>query len=151
MSLSILYKNNPKKKNYRGLVLFVDEKFSILGLKKLIPSSEYSYIADLLKTSDLSKNILDFDISSKRRVILISIKKNFTSSDAENLGAKFYNLYKDNKQNEYNLNTDITTDYTKKFILYFLHGLSLKSYKFDKYKTKKNKKNISIICCNICI
>ena len=33
---------------------------------------------------------------------------------------------------------------SKKMIGYFLHGLKLKSYTFDKYKTKKNKNNLSI-------
>ena len=88
MTLSIFYKNKVKKK-YVNTVLFVNEKFSSIELKKYISSSEYSYISDLLKTQDLKKNILNFDISSKRKIILISIKKNFTSSDAENLGAKF--------------------------------------------------------------
>ncbi len=75
MSFSIFYKNNIKKKNYRNIVLFVDENFSILSLKKHILSTDYTYISDLLKTKDLKKNILNFDISSKRNIILVSIKK----------------------------------------------------------------------------
>ena len=144
MSFSVFYKNNTKK-NYRNLVFFVDEKFNILNLKKHILTSEYTYISDLLKTYDLKKNILNFDVSSKRKIILISIKKNFISSDAENLGAKFFNLIKDIKQNEYNFITDTNLSNAKQFILYFLHGLKLKSYKFEKYKTKKDKKNITVI------
>ena len=70
MSFSVFYKNNTKK-NYRNLVFFVDEKFNILNLKKHILTSEYTYISDLLKTYDLKKNILNFDVSSKRKIILI--------------------------------------------------------------------------------
>ena len=46
------------KKNLGNLVLFVDEKFNILSLKKHILSSEYSIISDLIKSQDLSKFIL---------------------------------------------------------------------------------------------
>ena len=36
---------------------------------------------------------LDFDINSKKKVILISLKKNLSNSDAENLGANFFVLF----------------------------------------------------------
>ena len=50
------------------------------------------------------------------------------------------------KQNEYNLNSDTLSNKQKNIIGYFLHGLKLKSYKFEKYKTKKKiKKIFSII------
>ena len=38
---------------------------------------------------------------------------------------------------------------SKKFIGYFLHGIKLKSYKFVKYKTKKNKKEQTINKMNL--
>ena len=41
-----------------NLVLFSDEKFSLNNLKKFLSNSEFSYINDLLKTSDLKKNLL---------------------------------------------------------------------------------------------
>ena len=44
----------------------------------------------------------------------------------------------------YNLNSDTFSNKLKNIVGYFLHGLKLKSYSFEKYKTKKNKKNISI-------
>ena len=73
-----------------NVVLFVDEKFKSSNIKKFITSFEYSYINDLLKTSDLKKNILIFELNSKRKIILISIKKNIKNFDIENLGAEFY-------------------------------------------------------------
>ena len=145
MSVSINYKNSLNKKNGHNLVLFVDEKFNISKLKKHISSSEYSFIADLLKSTDLKKKIVIFEISSKKKIILISIKSDITSSDIENLGAKFYDTFKEFKLNEYQLNSDTVPNNIKNLVGYFLHGLMLKSYNFEKYKTKKNKKNISII------
>ena len=63
MSIQINYKKNSFKPNSINLILFVDENFGISDLKKYISSSEYSYISDLLKTSDLKKDILFFEIS----------------------------------------------------------------------------------------
>ena len=60
------------------------------------------------------------------------------------MGAKFYDLFKDSKSHNYNINTDTVPNSYKNFIGYFLHGIKLKSYHFDKYKTKKKTKNISL-------
>ena len=89
MTVQINYKNSNSKKSPSNLVLFVDEKFSISGLKKLISNSEFSYISDLLKNSNLKKDLLVFKINSKKTIFLVSIKKDTKSSDIENLGAKF--------------------------------------------------------------
>ena len=55
MTIQINYKNIGSKKVSSNLVMFVDEKFNISSLKKHISNKEYSYISDLLKTSDLKK------------------------------------------------------------------------------------------------
>ena len=92
MTVQIYYKNGDLKNKTSNQVLFVGENFNIKGLRKYIPSSEYFYISDLLKTSDLKKDLLLFEINSKKKIFLVSIKKNLKTSDIENLGAKFYNL-----------------------------------------------------------
>ncbi len=145
MSVKINYKSNLTKKNSSNLILFCDEKFNILALKKHFLGNEYSFVKDLLKTKDLKKQILSFELNSKRKIILISLKKNIKNSDLENLGGKFYDLFKDFKQNDYVLDLDSASSKLKNFVGYFLHGLRLKSYNFDKYKTKKDKRNISVI------
>ena len=69
MTLKI-YFSNKKSNDLKGnLVFFVDEKFNINHLKKYISSSEYLYINDLLKNSDLKKNILSFELNSKKKNI----------------------------------------------------------------------------------
>ena len=75
MTIQINYKTNISKKVSSNLVLFVDEKFNVKGLKKYISNSEFSYISDLLKNSDLKKNLLLFEINSKKTIFLVSIKK----------------------------------------------------------------------------
>ena len=144
MTVTIYYKNNSSKKISPNLVLFVDEKFNISSLKKHISRSDYPLILELIKNRDIKKKIVAFDISSKKKIILVSLKNDITNSDAEKLGAIFYDKFKDNQLNDYSLNSDTLTAQKKNILGYFAHGIKLKSYAFEKYKTKKNNKNISV-------
>ena len=69
MTVQINYKNSGLKNITGNLVLFVGENFNITGLKKYISNNEYFYISDLLKTSDLKKELLFFEINSKKNNI----------------------------------------------------------------------------------
>jgi len=144
MSIQINYKNKGPKKIAANLILFVDEKFNINPLKKWISNIEFSYISGLLKTSDFKKDLLFFEINSKKTIFLVSIKKDIKISDIENLGAKFYSYINYDKNKEYFINSDTLHSKTKNFVGYFLHGLKLKSYEFNIYKSEKNKKLVSI-------
>ena len=144
MTIQINYKTSNSKKVSSNLVLFVDEKFNISGLKKYISNSEFSYISELLKNSDLKKDLLVFEINSQKSIFLASIKKDIKTSDIENLGAKFHSYINYDKKNEYYVNSDTSSSKIKNFVGYFLHGIKLKSYEFNIYKSKKNKKLVSI-------
>ena len=144
MSIKINYKNNISNKSAANLVLFVDENFNISGLKKYLSNSEFSYITDLLKNCDLKKDLLFFEVNSKKGVYLVSIKKDIKISDIENLGAKFHSYINYDKKKEYFVNLDTINNKIKNFVGYFLHGLKLKSYEFNIYKSKINKKIVSI-------
>ncbi len=141
MTVQVLYKN---KDNSNNLVLFTDEKFNISNLKKYISNSESLYINDLLKTCDLKKNLLVFEVSSRKKIILISIKKNLETSDVENLGAEFYVYINYENKGKFNITADTIKSNINDFIGCFLHGLKLKSYEFNIYKSKKEKKIFSI-------
>ena len=144
MSVIINYKNALAKSKFRNFVYFVDEKYSLSGLKKYFSKPENEFIGKVLKFQNLSKSIIDFNLSPIKKVFLISTKINFNSSQVENLGAKFFDYIKDIKYKEFLINSDVMPTELKNFVGYFTHGFVLKSYTFDKYKTKKNKKNISI-------
>ena len=131
MSIQINYKSAVFKKNSNNLVLFVDEKFNISGLRKHISVSEFSYINELLKSSDLKKSILFFEINSKKTIFLISIKKDTRVSDLESLGAEFHTYIKYKKKNDYFINLDSVNSKIENFIGHFLHGIKLKSYEFN--------------------
>jgi leucyl aminopeptidase len=144
MTVQVLYKNTSSKKSLANLVLFTDENFNINALKKYISSGEFSYIKDLLKTSDLKKNLLVFEISSTKKIVLVSAKNNLETSDIENLGAEFYDRINHGKKSEYFIKLDSISSKYENFIGYFLHGLKLKSYEFNIYKSKIVKKAITI-------
>ena len=144
MTIKINYSNNLTSKSSTKLVLFVEENFNISGLKKYISNAEFSYINDLLKNSNLKKNLLFFEVNSKKTIFLVSIKKNLETSDMENLGAEFHGYINYGKTNEYLVNSDSISNKYENLISHFLHGLKLKSYEFNVYKSKKNKKIISI-------
>ena len=144
MALKINYNKKSLKKSSGNLILFVDENFNIKPLKKYISKTEFNYISDILKTSDLKKNLLFFDISSQKTIYLVSVKKDVKIADVENLGAKFYRYINYDKKREYFVNSDTVDSKIKNFVGYFLHGLTLKSYEFNIYKSKKNKKHVSI-------
>ena len=144
MTININYKKNNTNKISSNLVLFSNDNFDTKGLNRYLSKSEFSYISDLLKTSDLKKNMFVFEVNSKKKIILISIKKNLKTSDIENLGAEFYGRINYGKNSEYFINSDSIPRKLDDFISHFLHGLKLKSYEFKKYKTKKDTRIIFV-------
>ena len=69
MTIQINYSNSSYKKKALNLVFFTDESFKITILKKYLTDKEYSFISDLLKSRDKKKKILNFEISSKKKII----------------------------------------------------------------------------------
>ena len=74
MSIEINYTKNTKNEFSKNIVLFSDEKFRINPLKRYLSNLEFSYINELLKTIDLKKNIFIFELTSKKKIVLVSIK-----------------------------------------------------------------------------
>ncbi len=144
MSVKINYLKKTNDKSTSNLVVFCNEKFNINNLKNHLSQSDYDYINDLLKSSDLKKNLFIFEVNSKKKIVLISIKSNLKTSDIENLGAEFYGRVNYGKNTEYSVNTDSISIKYENFLGYFLHGLILKSYQFDKYKSKKETRVITL-------
>ena len=80
----------------------------------------------------------------QKKIILLSIKNKNKTSDFENLGGEFYKRINHGKNAEYCIISDSVDNKFKDLLGHFLHGLKLKSYEFNKYKTKKNLRQISI-------
>ena len=146
MSIKISIKKNINNKDIKNYVLFCEKNFKINTIKKEITNAEFSYIAGLLKSNDLKKNIYSFDISSNRKIILINIKDQSNNSNVEKLGAELYDFIKINKIKNLVINSNsLSSKHGKDFIDIFLHGLKLKSYEFLKYKTKKKTTDVNVI------
>ena len=75
MNITINFKKKAFPNKSSNLIFFVDENYNLNIIKKYISKLDYSYIFDLLKTKDFSKNINFFDINSKKSIILVSLKK----------------------------------------------------------------------------
>ena len=63
MSTNIKYLNNIGSNKSANLVLFSNEKYNLNNLKKYFSNTEFSYVSDILKTSDLKKNLLVFKLN----------------------------------------------------------------------------------------
>ena len=144
MSVVIKYKKNSSKSKTGNFIFFVDERFNLSGLNKYFTKTENVFINGVLKSHNLSKKIISFDLDSKKKVFLISTKVKITNPQVTNLGANFFNYLKDFKQSEFQIISDEIPSKLKNFVGYFLHGFKLKSYAFEKYKTKKNNRIISL-------
>ena len=67
MTIKINYLKKAASKLSANLVFFTNEKFGINHLKKHISNNEFNYINDLLKSSDLKKNIFIYELNSKKK------------------------------------------------------------------------------------
>ena len=141
MSIKISYKKGIVEKDIKNYVLFSDENFKVNGLKKLPLAKSSNEINKTIESNkSKKKDFISFNINSSQKVILIKIKNNQTSTDNEKKGANFYNFLKSNLQTNMTFfDNNILETQTKNriFIEEFLHGMQLKSYEFNKYKTKK--------------
>ena len=144
MSIKITLKNNVNDKLVKNYVLFCDENFKIKGLDKL-PISDQSNLIKKTITSNMPKDkqFLLFNINSIQKIVLIKIKNNQNSLENEKKGASFYSFIKSNSifdSSFFDQNIKELSLKNKYFLDQFMHGLELKSYEFNKYKTKKKKR-----------
>ena len=148
MTLKILYKNKATDRDIKNYLLFSNENFKVYGLDKISLKSQSNHINKTIASNiHKDKNFLIFNINSNQRVVLVKIKNNQSSLDNETKGAELYSFIKSNlifnlSMLEGNiLSADIKN---KNFISEFLHGIELKSYEFNKYKTKKKNDQFEI-------
>ena len=152
MSIKITNKTGSNEKGIKNYILFSDEEFKINGLSKLSISKNSNQISKTI-TSNKSKkkNIISFNLNPDQKIILIKIKNKLTATENEKKGASFYNYLKSNLIFDVtflNKNTTSTQNKNSAFFDEFLHGMQLKSYNFNKYKTKQEDKNIDITILN---
>ncbi len=149
MSIKITLKNHINEKLVNNYVLFGDENFKIYGLKKLSLNRYLDFIKKITNLNKFkAKDYLVFNINSSQKIIIIKLKKNQSFTYNEKQGAKFYNFIKSNSILDSTLfDQNIKEIPLKKnsFLDEFIHGIKLKSYIFDKYKSKKKIEKFNIV------
>ncbi|MDC0043400.1 leucyl aminopeptidase [Candidatus Pelagibacter sp.] len=145
MTVQVNYKNKIIANSAGNYAFFTDEKLKIKNLKNTFSNQEISFISEIIKKKSTKKSFVSFDLSSKKRIILIPIKENLENVQIEHLGANFYNYIQENSINDISINLDsLKIKPFKDYLGCFLHGLKLRSYDFNIYKSKKEKKNYII-------
>lgn len=141
MNIKINNINKIKNNQPVNLVLFVKNEFKNKSLASLLSKEELIYTEEILKKKKLDKKIINFDLNSKKSLILVKVDGDLNE---ENLGANFFNFLKENNFNDIVISNESLKKFNKNFLSNLLHGIKLKSYEFNIYKSKKNEKLISI-------
>jgi len=144
MIINVNYKKIINNKSISNYALFLNDNYNVKELKSYFSSIEINSIKDLIKNSNLKKNIINFNLSPKKNIILINIKKNIDTYEIENLGADFYEFIKNLSLKSLFLNSLTLNKGNEEFINYFLHGLKLRSYEFNIYKSSKTQKKLNL-------
>ena len=146
MSVQVVYKNKINSRKFGALVVFTDEKYKFKSSLNLLSQKENIYLTEILKNKHKDNSeIFTVNISNNKTVIIVKLKKSKSTNDFENVGAKFYEFTKKNLLSYLHIDTNnfvFLNQYS--FLNHFIHGFKLKSYIFDAYKSKKDKKLITI-------
>ena len=136
-----LLKSKSNKHNY---VIFCDHKFKAPSLNKIF-SSQNSKVLNrhILNNKSKEKNIFLFNLNENQKVIIVNVNSPELGLENEKIGAEFYEYIKSNSLNDlgfFDTNISFFNFKNSSFIYEFFHGLKLKSYSFEKYKTKPDNK-----------
>ena len=146
MNNLINFKKNISPKGNEINSFFIQENLKIDHLKNLFSKQDLNKISIYLNNVKKEKKtdaIFSFDMSERQKIIFIKINDDEKLSTIEQAGATFYIFLKKNKLNKINLYSDtLKRKSNKKNILHFIHGLNLKSYTFNKYKSFVKDKSI---------
>ena len=146
MTIKYSFSKNIQNKNTKNLALFTNEKFEVLN-SKVMKLSNQNTIDDLIQNNKKEKkNILHLNLNKNQNLIVIKVKKNSKSLENEKLGAEFYDFINSNLINNFVIidQNFLEKSLDKNFIDEFIHGIELKSYKFKKYKSKSDIKDLKI-------
>ncbi len=142
MTLKINYLDK-KKDTSKNIAYFVGRASKITEFDGVINDKIFNNILRFKKGENLKDDkIISINQDLDQKIVLIYDVKANDEMEYEKLGAQFYDFLKKNEI--YDININIPKKIKSIFISSFIHGAELKSYEFDLYKSKKNKKNINI-------
>ena len=94
MIINIYYNKSISNKLISNYTVFLNDYSNLQELKSFFTISEINSIKEIIKNSNLKKNIISLNLNSKKRIFLINTKKNINTYEIENLGAEFYEYIK---------------------------------------------------------
>ena len=150
MNNSIVFKKKITKELQSIDSFFIDQKLNANNLHfyfSKIDLNKIEHYLSKIKSKKANEEIFSFDLSEYKKIIFVVTKKYFLDFELEQLGARLFLFLKNNKIDKINFFSDTFKLYSKNSpkknnldILNFIHGINLKSYNFEKYKTKKPDK-----------
>ncbi len=146
MTLKINYLDKKNNKN-KNTAIFIDSSTKILDFQGLLDEKIIQKIISFIKKNKNSKEDKLYSLNQDfdQKTVIIFLAKSNSELDFEKLGAIFYNFLKKNEINEIYLSKPKIKSFNSFSLLNsFLHGVELKSYEFNLYKTKKPPKIINI-------
>ena len=131
-----------------AFVIFVTEKYVYKDKRDVLSSDTVQKInsfLSVLKVKKKEEDISSIDISDRQKCFIIRVKNKYNSYFPQERGGAFFShlkKFKDiGKVDLYPDSLDFDSDKLVGFFSEFICGFTLKSYKFNKYKTL-NKKEI---------
>ena len=148
MSIILKPTNNLNEKTINNYVLFADENYNVFNVGASSILKNLKNFTKSINTGSKKRDFLIFNLNSKQTAILIKLKKNQSELENETKGASLYDFLKKEEINEITFwgKNIVNVPQKSKFINELIHGMLLKSYEFEKYKTKKNNYNLNINC-----
>ena len=141
-----------KQKNNTNTLIFCDEDIKIFGLDKIFSKISLidlkKFIISEKKLEKKNQKTLVFNLNPSQKIIICKIKKQSNRFDNEKAGSEFFNILETNNIRDINIFDENVKFFSKNnnhFINEFLHGLQLRSYYFNKYKTNFVDKKIKIL------
>jgi leucyl aminopeptidase len=141
-----------KQKNNTNTLIFCDEYSKIFGLEKTFSKISLlnlkKFIISEKSLEKKNQKTLVYNLNPNQKIIIYKINKPTNRFDNEKAGSEVFNILRSNKIKEINIFEENIKFFSKDnniFINEFLHGLKLKSYYFNKYKTDIVNKKIKIL------
>jgi leucyl aminopeptidase len=148
MPVNIKFSEKVDRQNYENFVVFFDNKTNYIDKNNLLKEHDILVINKFLKKNkNFIKKFSSYNVNSNQKVIFIKTKDLSIENNSEKLGADFFDYLNNNSiYKVFFFKENIETIFHKKnfFINEFIHGIKLKSYKFEKYISKKSRTNIEI-------
>ena len=134
--------------NSESFAIFVNEKYEYSDKRDLLSkdtTQKINHFLKVLKAKKREKNINSFDISEKKKCFIIKVKNKYESYFPQENGGSFYsylNNFKEINYIDFYLDSLIfDKEKSIDFLSQFIFGFNLKSYTFNKYKTKNKEKS----------